>query len=231
MTYRRLVSQQFQQFRCFDSHYRFESGRIVRNPRGRMELREVCAGLLGSSELVRFNCADPEIGRGYAGKVEFREVFEHHGRLNLNHIRLAQDTSQFGNQAVGQLGIVIHGIRSRRHLHERLLGNAAGHGFAFGDAFDGCQHALSHFWLVRAHSELQLFRAVGAPEWHGRNFDALRDSIATGSINAVEVPYRLVIQNYDKIALSARQMADGFVDLIRELAAEGCPIEIRAEGQ
>src|ERR1022692_5111445 len=22
--------------------------------------------------------------------------------------------------------------------------------------FDGCQHALSHFWLVRAHSELQL---------------------------------------------------------------------------
>jgi hypothetical protein len=29
-----------------------------------MELREVCAGLLGSSELVRFNRPDPEIGRG-----------------------------------------------------------------------------------------------------------------------------------------------------------------------
>ncbi|HKR85848.1 MAG TPA: barstar family protein [Terriglobales bacterium] len=23
------------------------------------------------------------------------------------------------------------------------------------------------------------FRAVGTPDWHGRNFDALRDSIAT----------------------------------------------------
>ena len=43
------------------------------------------------------------------------------------------------------------------------------------------------------------FGAVGAPEWHGRNFNALRDSISTGSINKVEVPYRLVIKNYDKI--------------------------------
>ena len=74
------------------------------------------------------------------------------------------------------------------------------------------------------------FRAVGAPDWHGRNFDALRDSIGTGSVNAVEVPYRLVIQNYDKIGPSARQMVADFVDLIHELAAEGCPVEIRAEG-
>jgi hypothetical protein len=45
------------------------------------------------------------------------------------------------------------------------------------------------------------------------------------------VPYRLVIQDYDKIAPSAKQIADDFVDLIRELATEGCPVEIRAEGQ
>jgi len=75
------------------------------------------------------------------------------------------------------------------------------------------------------------FQAVGAPAWHGRNFDALRDSIATGSINAVEVPYRVVIRNYDKIAPPAGSMADNFVDLIRELATEGCPVGIRAEGQ
>jgi hypothetical protein len=39
-----------------------------------------------------------------------------------------------------------------------------------------------------------------------------------------------VIKDYDKIAPSARQMADEFVDLIRELGTEGCPEEIRAEG-
>jgi RNAse (barnase) inhibitor barstar len=86
-------------------------------------------------------------------------------------------------------------------------------------------------WKTRDDVYDSFFRAVGAPDWHGRNFNALRDSIATGSINTVEVPYRLVIQNYDKIAPSARQMADDFVDLIRELAAEGCPVEIRPEGQ
>ena len=86
-------------------------------------------------------------------------------------------------------------------------------------------------WRTRNDVYDSFFRAVGAPDWHGRNFDALRDSIAAGSINAVEVPYRLVIKNYDKIAPSARQMANDFVDLIRELTTEGCPVEIRAEDQ
>lgn len=73
------------------------------------------------------------------------------------------------------------------------------------------------------------FRAVGAPEWHGRNFDALRDSIAAGSINQIEVPYQLVIKNYDKINGEAKRMTDDFIDLLHELAAEGCPVEVRAE--
>ena len=70
------------------------------------------------------------------------------------------------------------------------------------------------------------FQAVGAPEWHGRNLDALNDSIAAGSINQVEVPYRLVIQNYNKIGAGPKQMTDDFIALIREIAARGCPVEI-----
>jgi RNAse (barnase) inhibitor barstar len=73
------------------------------------------------------------------------------------------------------------------------------------------------------------FAAVGAPDWHGRNFDALNDSIATGDINRIEVPYRLVIQNYDRIGEDAKKMANDFIDLIRELAAEGTPIAITVE--
>jgi RNAse (barnase) inhibitor barstar len=86
-------------------------------------------------------------------------------------------------------------------------------------------------WKTRDDVYDSFFQAVGAPEWHGRNFDALRDSIAAGSINAVEVPYRLVIQNYGKIDASARQIANDFVNLIRELANDGCPVEIRLEGE
>lgn len=84
-------------------------------------------------------------------------------------------------------------------------------------------------WTTRDDVYDAFFRAVGAPEWHGRNFNALRDSISTGSINQVEVPYRLVIKNYDRIRSAAKTMADDFIDLIHELAAEGCRVEIRVE--
>jgi RNAse (barnase) inhibitor barstar len=70
------------------------------------------------------------------------------------------------------------------------------------------------------------FRAVGAPAWHGRNLDALNDSIAGGDINKTEVPYRIVICNYDHIGVGAKQMAERFVDLIRDLAAGDTPVEI-----
>ncbi|MFZ1157475.1 MAG: barstar family protein [Candidatus Sulfotelmatobacter sp.] len=67
------------------------------------------------------------------------------------------------------------------------------------------------------------FSVVGAPSWHGRNFDALNDSIANGQINEVEVPYRLVIVNFDLIGAGAKTMASDFVDLVREIAATWNP--------
>jgi len=71
------------------------------------------------------------------------------------------------------------------------------------------------------------FAAVDAPSWHGRNFNALIDSIATGSINAIEVPYRVVIRNFDLISGDAKQMAIDFADLLRELRVKReCPVEI-----
>ena len=84
-------------------------------------------------------------------------------------------------------------------------------------------------WATKDDLYDAFFRAVGAPEWHGRNFDALNDSIATGSINEVEVPYRLVIRHYDQIGGEAKKTADDFVNLIHEIAARGCPVEIRIE--
>ena len=73
------------------------------------------------------------------------------------------------------------------------------------------------------------FRAVGAPSWHGKNFNALNDSIAGGNINEVEVPYCVVIQNYSLIGAGAKKMADDFIDLIYEIRERGCPVEIRAD--
>ena len=70
------------------------------------------------------------------------------------------------------------------------------------------------------------FEAVGAPAWHGRNFDALKDSIVTGKINQIEVPYRIHIQNYARMSRAARHLADPFVDLIQRFEREGCPVSV-----
>ena len=84
-------------------------------------------------------------------------------------------------------------------------------------------------WTTNDDVYSAFFLAVGAPEWHGRNFNALNDSIANGSINKVEVPYRGVLKNYDLISGEAKKMTDDFVDLIHEIAARGCPVEVRLD--
>lgn len=73
------------------------------------------------------------------------------------------------------------------------------------------------------------FHAVGAPSWHGRNFDALRDSIDTGEINQIEVPYRVVIRGLSWASADARTIAMKFEQLVQRLAEEGCPVEIFIE--
>jgi len=73
------------------------------------------------------------------------------------------------------------------------------------------------------------FRAVGAPSWHGRNFDALRDSIGAGEINQIEVPYRIVIRGLSCASTDARTVAMDFEHLVQRLAQDGCPVEIVLE--
>jgi RNAse (barnase) inhibitor barstar len=84
-------------------------------------------------------------------------------------------------------------------------------------------------WQSRDDVYESFFKAVQAPQWHGRNFDALIDSIEHGDINGIEVPYKLTIKHSDSIGEGARKMADDFVELIHEIAARGCPVEIVVE--
>lgn len=70
------------------------------------------------------------------------------------------------------------------------------------------------------------FKAVNAPVWHGRNFNALRDSIITGSINEIELPYRIIIEHFPNMNCGAFKPAMQFAELIREFESQGHPIEI-----
>ena len=84
-------------------------------------------------------------------------------------------------------------------------------------------------WNVPDDVYDSFFGAVGAPAWHGRNFNALRDSIAVGDINKIEVPYIIIMRNYGSIGSGAKQLATEFVQLVKELHDSGCPVDIRVE--
>lgn len=71
------------------------------------------------------------------------------------------------------------------------------------------------------------FKAIGAPDWHGRNFDALIDGIDGGAINRLDVPCRIAVRNAHAATLGASDFLKKFADLIRHLNTEGCPIEIK----
>lgn len=73
------------------------------------------------------------------------------------------------------------------------------------------------------------FEAVGAPDWHGKNFNALDDSISTGAINKIEVPYRIMIRNLREASPLAVDFTKEFVNLIEDLGAKGCPVAIEIQ--
>lgn len=75
----------------------------------------------------------------------------------------------------------------------------------------------------------RFFQAVEAPSWHGRNFNALRDSIAGGRINKIEVPYVVRLKNYSSVEPGTREIARDFVALIRELHESGYPVDSSVE--
>lgn len=84
-------------------------------------------------------------------------------------------------------------------------------------------------WIAPDDVYRAFFEAVGAPAWHGHNFNALRDSIVIGRINTINVPYHITLKNYGSIGEEARKMAADFVQLIRELQESGCPVDITIE--
>lgn len=75
------------------------------------------------------------------------------------------------------------------------------------------------------------FEAVGAPKWHGRNLDALRDSIGTGSINRLDAPYIIRISGTKSMSPEARQFLERFRKLIDELKEEGIKVDLICENQ
>jgi RNAse (barnase) inhibitor barstar len=84
-------------------------------------------------------------------------------------------------------------------------------------------------WNTTDEFYTAFFNAVGAPSWHGRNLDALWDSITRGGINRVNPPFRIRIAGLRQTSAECRDLIDRFAQLIEEAKAEGINVDLMRE--
>ena len=70
------------------------------------------------------------------------------------------------------------------------------------------------------------FEAIGAPEWHGRNLDALWDSLTGGGINQRNPPLCIRILGLAQMGTDARRITEGFGALVADARSEGYKVEL-----
>lgn len=77
-------------------------------------------------------------------------------------------------------------------------------------------------WRSTADFFATLLPELGAPSWHGRNLDALYDSLS-GGINEVEPPFAVTVYNTGGLSSEFvrlfSEVADVFADARREFGA------------
>ena len=61
---------------------------------------------------------------------------------------------------------------------------------------------------------------VSAPEWHGNNLNALRDSIVTGDINAIEPPYTIINRNNNSVSGTLKEFQEIVFKIFQEAIDE-----------
>jgi RNAse (barnase) inhibitor barstar len=80
-------------------------------------------------------------------------------------------------------------------------------------------------WRDRDDFYDALLPALGAPGWHGRNLDALEESISGDDISEVRLPFRIRIANATSAATDVQKYLFKFADLVTDLRTDrGCEV-------
>ena len=82
-------------------------------------------------------------------------------------------------------------------------------------------------WQTEADFIEAVLAGVDAPSWHGRNYNALRDSFVTGSINGFEPPYDFIIRPPTPPTPEITDAISYFVARIADWRAEGAQLSVR----
>ena len=81
-------------------------------------------------------------------------------------------------------------------------------------------------WRTTADCYDALLSALGAPAWHGRNRDALRDSLTGDDINRTRLPLEIEIGGVSSLPPGCSKLVEQWVRLARETRDRGSQISI-----
>lgn len=82
-------------------------------------------------------------------------------------------------------------------------------------------------WASAQDFYAALLSGLGAPDWHGRNVNALVDSMIYGDINALEQPFRVIVRGLDGANRKAREELRYAIDA---LVSEGARCRLGRDG-
>ena len=82
-------------------------------------------------------------------------------------------------------------------------------------------------WRTEADFIESVIAGVDGPSWHGRNYNALRDSFVGGSINGIEPPYDFIIQPPFAPTSEVAEAIRYFMERISDWRSEGAQLSAR----
>lgn len=84
-------------------------------------------------------------------------------------------------------------------------------------------------WQTEAEFIEAVLASVDAPSWHGRNYNALRDSFVIGSVNGIEAPYDFIIRMPLDPPPAVADAVRYFAERISEWREEGGQLSVRLD--
>lgn len=84
----------------------------------------------------------------------------------------------------------------------------------------------ANVWRSREDVYEAFLPALGAPDWHGRNLDALWDSLTSDDINEVKAPFAIEVQRTASLPRELRRFLRAISGLFDDARQEGIEVSI-----
>jgi RNAse (barnase) inhibitor barstar len=82
-------------------------------------------------------------------------------------------------------------------------------------------------WKVPGDIYKSLLSSLEAPAWHGRNLDALWDSIVGGNLNGINPPFLILVTGTHSLPEGCKTLLSRINELLSEANALGIDVEMR----